>query len=277
MKVDPSSESEGLMNNANVSNSLDELLQTIETSQSYKSSTSCGSSNVSSKKSCEGLSLNHLLQNIEHNTSQNSWSQKSHELIHECSNSFIDGLFRGDEDDARDVSDVQESLSDASAREESTCAEDETDGSSTQAHQPEKQFQSESCDSLGGSSGDQDIIKEAEGETNGGEQQREKECVESCKQLEKNQHIEHSSFSVEQATSKESNNLSANQSPQPSFDASSIRSPPEEATITAVLAAVSSNVSSVEEKAKWSSLSKATHANDVLVQIEVSSDRMGGE
>jgi hypothetical protein len=42
----------------------------------------------------------------------------------------------------------------------------------------------------------------------------------------------------------------------------------EEANVTAVLAAVSSNVSSLEEKV--SNISKATHANDILVEIEVS-------
>ena len=45
---------------------------------------------------------------------------------------------------------------------------------------------------------------------------------------------------------------------------------PVETNVTAVLAAVSSSISSVKERTKWSSVSKATHANDVLVEIEVS-------
>lgn len=218
------------------------------------------------------LSLDRLLQNIETSSQKNGTSQKSPPLP-EDSYSFIDNLFRGDEDETRDTDEEESEVSFQTTREECTCVEVES------LSMDECTCSSKSLETCGVSEEMRDDRGETEGKFSDSEREEESQVSMESSRSSNGTFEEKttgtSTDSFESARSiQDVHHLSIETA---SCDASSrterVANPflsLEEANVTAVLAAVSSNVSSLEEKAKWSNISKATHANDILVEIEVS-------
>jgi hypothetical protein len=227
------------------------------------------------------LSLDRLLQNIETSSQKSGTSQKSPPLP-EDSYSFIDNLFRGDEDETRDTDEEESEVSFQTTREESTCVEVESLSMDECTCSSSKEE-----DTCGVSEEMRDDRGEADGKCSDSEREEESQVsMESSRGSngtfeEKTTGTSTDSFesarSIQDVHYLSIETASCDASSRTRSDASSrterVANPflsLEEANVTSVLAAVSSNVSSLEEKAKWSNISKATHANDILLEIEVS-------
>lgn len=166
------------------------------------------------------------------------------------------------------MTDAEESVSDVSIREDSSCKDDEiTDGPmssgsasflTAEDEASRKSYKSRSFESSGDST----------------ENTREHEA---CVQHDMQSQVSNTypTSSIFETSTKESPLIQQEVKVfhRPTVETSIVSRreiSTAEANVTTALAAVSSNVSSIEEAAKWSSMSRATHANDILVEIEVS-------
>lgn len=264
------------------------------------------------------LSLDHLLENIDSAPSQKSGngigscsSSDFSTSLHKDSYSYIDGLFRGDEEETRDVVEHQESTRDLT-RDDST-VDDMTGG-----HEEFSEVENSFTESFGGTSNVTSFMTPDESyysisvcteeTTKDDYDQMEAESFDSEKCDKISRLLKQSSrlslgvhdyypstgstkssksvvqFESSSATDvlfpsvdSSSDDASYTQSQASKSHASSLTKTIDnnkkfvEPNISVILAAVSSNISSVlDETVKWSSTSKATHANDILVEVEVS-------
>ena len=264
------------------------------------------------------LSLDHLLQNIDSAPSQKSGtsggigsfsSSDKSSLLHKDSYSYIDNLFRGDdEEDTRDVVEYQESKD--STRDDSTA--DDVTGGDEECSEEDSFIESFDDASFRTPHESYSVSMCTEDTTEDDADVTKTESFDTCSIRGKDDKLSqvytqssHVSVGTRDCypyagsakSSKSDNPFKSSNATDvlyPSVDSSSCdashtrshaskshassytkavdnkKNSSVEANISAILAAASSNVSSVEETAKWSSVSKASHANDILVEIEVS-------